>query len=98
VSSNSDPIDACPSFLTLGDFEMEKTPHHFSFLLRMWLAGDDAESQWRVSLEDTHSGERSGFGSLDALNQYLKRLSSETKSQPEEIQPANHLDRSRTDE
>ena len=39
-----------------------------SFLLRLWREADD---QWRASLEDSHTGERHAFASLQLLAEYL---------------------------
>ena len=50
---------------------MEKDPRYFSYLLRVWLEGDRDQPTWRASLEDTHSGERVGFSSLETLCQFL---------------------------
>jgi hypothetical protein len=54
---------------------MDINCRYFSYLLRIWLAGDGSRSQWRASLEDTRSGERKGFSSLEALFDYLRRQS-----------------------
>jgi|WetSurMetagenome_2_1015567.scaffolds.fasta_scaffold2124107_1 hypothetical protein len=51
---------------------MEEKPHYFSYLLRMWLAGDGCQPQWRVSLENARTGERIGFASLAAMCEYLE--------------------------
>jgi len=49
---------------------MEERPvEYFSYLLRMWRTGK--ESAWRASLEDPRTGERLGFGSLEALWAFL---------------------------
>ncbi len=78
---NSDPINAYLSTLTYEDYKVEKKAPYFAFILRLWMAGDGVSPQWRVSLEDTHSSERTGFGSLDEMCAYLKQLSSETKDE-----------------
>ena len=52
---------------------MEGQARYFSYLLRVWLAGDSDQPHWRASLEDTHSGERIGFASLEAMWKYLKQ-------------------------
>ena len=40
-----------------------------AYLLRLWLANGEATStaEWRVSLEDSHTGKRSGFASLEHI-------------------------------
>jgi len=51
---------------------MEERPvEYFSYLLRMWRTGE--HSAWRASLEDPRTGERMGFGSLEALWEFLWR-------------------------
>ena len=52
---------------------MEEDSRYYSYLLRIWLAGDRDPPTWRASLEDTHTGERLGFASLQALCQYLEQ-------------------------
>ena len=51
---------------------MDGKQRYLSFLLRLWLAGDGGQPQWRASLEDTRSGERWGFPNLEALINFLK--------------------------
>jgi hypothetical protein len=53
---------------------MQDHKHYFSFILRLWLAGDHGQPQWRASLEDTLSGERVGFIRIEELCQYLTKL------------------------
>ncbi len=53
--------------------KMAERKRYLSFLLRIWLAGDNNPLQWRSSLENTHTGERLGFASLEDLFRYLKR-------------------------
>ena len=50
---------------------MEDRQRYFSYLLRIWRVGNRDQSTWRASLEDTHTGERVGFASLQALCQFL---------------------------
>lgn len=64
---------------------------YFSYLLRVWLAGDRDQPHWHASLEDTHTGERKGFGSLVALCEYLNQ---QTNSQSESEQGAKEGRRS----
>lgn len=47
-------------------------PPYLSYLLRLWLAGDDDRLQWRLALIDPHTGERRGFTSLEAFTEYLQ--------------------------
>lgn len=49
---------------------MEKpSPDYFSYLLRFWRTARDRP--WRASLENPRTGERWGFGSLEALLAFL---------------------------
>ncbi|RME83016.1 MAG: hypothetical protein D6775_09280 [Caldilineae bacterium] len=44
-------------------------------LLTIWLerpAQDKRPAEWRFSLEDPHTGQRRGFGSLDGLVAFLR--------------------------
>ncbi len=52
-------------------------PPYVSFLLRLWLAGDGDQPQWRFSLENPHTGERWGFSSLEELAEFLKGVIAE---------------------
>ncbi len=53
---------------------IEEKEHYYSFLLRLWRAGNGGEPVWRTSLEHPHTGERLGFVSLGALFDYLEAL------------------------
>ena len=65
------------------DEAMEERPvEYFSYLLRMWRTGE--HSVWRASLEDPQTGERVGFGSLEALWAFLRRQAALTSIQEEE--------------
>lgn len=50
---------------------MTERKRYFSYLLRVWLAEEGSQPQWRASLEDTHTGERQGFASLEDVCRYL---------------------------
>jgi hypothetical protein len=52
---------------------IEPAPLYLSYLLRLWLAGDSSQPQWRLSLEDPRTGERQGFNTLEELVEFLKR-------------------------
>ena len=53
---------------------------YVAYLLRLWRETSGEASRWRASLQDPHSGERIGFGSLEELFDSLLR---ETGSLPE---------------
>ncbi len=42
-----------------------------SYLLRLWCDGREATACWQASLDDPHTGERIGFGSLEDLFAFL---------------------------
>ncbi len=58
---------------TITSTKMTERKRYFSYLLRVWLAEEGSQPQWRASLEDPHTGERSGFASLEDLFRYLKK-------------------------
>ncbi len=45
--------------------------HYQSYLLRLWRAGGGPPNRWRISLEDTRSGLRQAFTSLDELIAFI---------------------------
>ena len=47
-------------------------PDYLSYLLRLWRVSDDEGPTWRAGLKSSHTGEEVGFGSLDALFDYLR--------------------------
>ena len=56
-----------------------------AYLLRLWLADKEATStaEWRVSLEDPHTGKRLGFASLEHLFAFLLTF---TEGEAEKVQ------------
>jgi hypothetical protein len=48
-----------------------KQPGYLTYLLRLWQVNDQGKPVWRASLESPHTGERVGFGSLEALFAFL---------------------------
>ncbi len=54
---------------------MRARPERYhAFLLRLWQTQDEGEETWLVSLEDSRSGEKHGFASLESLLEYLRQL------------------------
>lgn len=51
----------------------ENTAGYKSFMLRIWRVKRADATGWRASLESPLTGERIGFGSLDALVEYLRQ-------------------------
>jgi hypothetical protein len=51
---------------------MPKPSPYLSYLLRLWLAGDGDQPQWRASLDDSFNGERVGFASPQELFAFLQ--------------------------
>jgi hypothetical protein len=45
---------------------------YYSCLLRLWRVTSAGETAWRASLENPHTGERTGFPSLEALFRHLQ--------------------------
>ena len=60
--------------------EDDEPADYYAYLLRLWRADDALDSRkddaeytpWRVSLESARTGERQGFGSLEALFDHLR--------------------------
>jgi hypothetical protein len=50
-------------------------PDYLSFLLRLWHVGDgDRQTLWRASLQDSLTGERVSFATLEELFAFLRQL------------------------
>jgi hypothetical protein len=47
-------------------------PPYLSYLLRLWLAGDNDPTEWRAALIDPLTGERRGFANLEEMTAYLQ--------------------------
>ena len=46
---------------------------YISYLLRLWQTTSGDQVVWRASLENSQTGERRGFASLDALLRFLRQ-------------------------
>jgi hypothetical protein len=46
---------------------------YYSYLLRLWHVPDEGDDTWRASLENPQTGVRTGFASLDAMYDFLRR-------------------------
>jgi hypothetical protein len=57
----------------------DKKPDYRSFMLRLWIEKTNGE-KWRYSLEDTHTGKRKGFASVDKLIAYLEEITNESQN------------------
>ncbi len=59
-----------------------KPTPYLAYLLRLWRSSP--RGNWRASLENPQTGERLGFGSLDAVFDFLDRRTQEmtTRSSP----------------
>jgi hypothetical protein len=52
---------------------MTNTKHRYqAYLLRLWAETSAGQPVWRASLEDSHTGTRQGFASLEQLFVFLK--------------------------
>ena len=60
-----------------------------AYLLRLWLADGETTStaEWRVSLEDPHTGKRLGFASLEHLFAFLLTLTEGEVEKAQEPSP-----------
>ncbi len=48
-------------------------PEYLSYLVRLWRVSDDEEPTWRAVLKSSQTGQQMGFGSLEALFDYVRR-------------------------
>lgn len=53
----------------------ESSALYHSYLLRLWCTEQTEWGCWRASLEDSHTGERIGFASLEELFAFLMEQS-----------------------
>jgi hypothetical protein len=57
------------------DKHNESSALYHSYLLRLWCTEQAERGCWRASLEDSHTGERIGFASLEELFAFLMERS-----------------------
>lgn len=60
---------------------MAKGKGYYSYLLRMWQAGEGPGCTWCVSLEQPGTGERQGFATLDHLFAFLQEQTASVAGQ-----------------
>ncbi len=53
----------------------EQNKLYHAYLLRLWCADESEMKCWRASIEDTRTGERIGFASLEELFAFLMEQS-----------------------
>jgi hypothetical protein len=53
--------------------------HYLSYLLRLWFVKQNGGGIWRASLEDPHTGTRSGFADMEALMHFLEKQTQEAR-------------------
>ena len=58
-------------------------PDYRSFMLRIWIEQTNGE-KWRFSLEDTQTGKRKGFATLEKLIVYLEEITRYAPNSSEE--------------
>jgi hypothetical protein len=61
----------------------DERERYISYLLRLWKTTSGDKVFWRTSLENSQTGERQGFASLDALLNYLQQQT-EPETEPKE--------------
>lgn len=59
--------------------------NYYAYLLRLWRENDD--SPWRVSLQDSRTGEKIGFAELGQLKTFLE---DKTQGRLIDLGPADH--------
>ena len=47
-------------------------PDYLSYLLRLWRVSDGEKPVWRALLKSSHTGQQVGFGSLEALFEFIR--------------------------
>ena len=62
----------------------EDRDDYVAYLLRLWRSGSEVGSEWRASLEDAHTGEMRGFGTMDGLIAFLLARTSLTERQEDD--------------
>jgi hypothetical protein len=68
------------------------TAPYLSYLLRLWLAGDNELPEWRAALIDPLTGERRGFANLDEMTAYLMiRMAEYISGEPRDTWEARRL-------
>ena len=60
------------SYNAEGNHVSEDQQRYLSYLLRLWQVESKGQLVWRASLEDSRTGERQGFASIDALLAFLR--------------------------
>lgn len=65
-------------------------PAYRSFMLRLWIEQTDG-NKWRYSLEDTQTGKRKGFASINKLKAYLDEITNDAPDSSKDTnEPKNH--------
>ena len=54
-----------------------RSEQYYSYLLRLWPIKWNEHWIWRAILENIHTGERTGFASMDALLVFLQEMEKE---------------------
>jgi hypothetical protein len=52
----------------------EQERRYISYLLRLWQIEIQGQLVWQASLEDSRTGKRQGFASVDALLAFLRQV------------------------
>ncbi len=66
-------------------------PRYLAYMLRLWQVRDNNEMAWRASLEDPHTGERRGFGSLEMLIAFLREQARADYVQTSEVSKTSEV-------
>ena len=61
----------------------DERERYMSYLLRLWQTTSGNKVVWRASLENSQTGERRGFASLDALLRFLRQTTDTETEQSE---------------
>ena len=61
----------------------EKDEMYRSYLLRLWQITQDDHFSWRASLENTKTGDRQAFESLDDFFNHVQKLTGQKRDRKE---------------
>jgi hypothetical protein len=81
---------------------IEEKRRYISYLLRLWQIKEKGKLVWRASLESPGSGERAGFGSLEAVFHFLRQQTETLPNDKKKVEgvemPMKHDDNSQKSE
>jgi len=64
----------------------ERERRYLAYLLRLWQVRDKGQTDWRVSVENAHTGERLGFAHIEDLIAFLRERTGLAPPEEERVQ------------